>query len=401
MNKRNQRGDNRAMNRMRNIVYITILIILFPPLSILSSAEDSSTVVIKGRVLNKTIDGKGVKDIEVTLHRFTEEKNTEVSRTETDHNGNFLFKDITVDKNMTYFTSTKYKEVEYFSPEIKFEDKKVPTSELIVYETTDQNQNIHIKMHHIILEVNKDSLAVREIMIVENQGNRAYVGSQEVQPGNRETLRVSLPEGATNIESMGLLKAFKTENGFIDTMAIKPGIKRMAFTYTINLTETNYKFTKRVNLKTDNLDFIFPDSGVKVKSEHLELKEPVTNSDNRFLHLSGKNFTAGSRIIVDIIGLTRTGNLFKWVIIGLVAALIGTGFTLSFMKRGRDHEEDEQDDWTVEPDEINLTQQRQEVLQAIAELDDLSESGEIKPEEYQAERDQLLQKAIELTTIEG
>jgi hypothetical protein len=71
------------------------------------------------------------------------------------------------------------------------------------------------------------------------------------------------------------------------------------------------------------------------------------------------------------------------------------------MKRGRDHEEDEQDDSAFEPDEINFTQQRQEVLQALAELDDLSESGEIEPEEYQAERDQLLQKAIELTAIEG
>lgn len=175
----------------------------------------------------------------------------------------------------------------------------------------------------------------------------------------------------------------------------------MAFAYTISSTETNYKFTKRVNLKTDNLDFIFPDSGVKVKSEQLELKESVMNDGKRFFTLSGKNFTPDSQIVVEISGLPRTGNLFKWVIIGLVAVLIGTGFTLSFMKRGRDHEEDEQDDWTVEPDEINFTQQRQEVLQALAELDDLSESGEIKPEEYQAERDQLLQKAIELTTIEG
>jgi hypothetical protein len=364
-------------------------------------AAESSIGVIKGRVLNKTLDNSGVGGAEVRLYLAQGHESSEIGQTKSDNNGYFTFHNNTLDRENSYFISTKYKEVEYFSSEIKFEDKKVPTSELIVYETTDQNQNIHIKMHHIFLEVNKDSLAVRELMIIENQGNRAYVGSQEVQPGNRETLRVSLPEGATNIESMGLLKAFKTEDGFIDTTAIKPGAKRMGFTYTINSTETNYKFTKRVNLKTDNLDFIFPDSGVRVKSEQLELSGPVTDSDNRFLHLSGKDFTTGSQIIVEISGLTRTGNLFKWVIVGLVTVLIGTGFALSFMKRGRDHEEDEQDDWTFEPDEINLTQQRQEVLQAIAELDDLSESGGIKPEEYQAEREQLLERAIELTTIEG
>jgi hypothetical protein len=347
------------------------------------------------------LDNSGVGGAEVRLYLAQGHESSEIGQTKSDNTGYFTFHNNTLDRENSYFISTKYKEVEYSSPEIEFEEKKVPTSELIVYETTDQKQNIHIKMHHLFLEVNKDSLAVRELMIVENQGDRAYVGSQEVQPGNRETLRISLPEGATNIQSLVPLKAFKTEDGFIDTTAIKPGIKRMAFTYTINSTETNYKFTKRVNLKTDNLDFFFPDSGVRVKSEQLELAGPVTNFGNRFLHLSGKNFIAGSRIIVEIGGLSSPGNLFKWVIIGLVAVLIGTGFTLSFMKRGRDHEEDEQGDWTVEPDEINLTQQRQEVLQAIAELDDLCESGGIKPEEYQAERDQLLQKTIELTTIEG
>jgi len=389
------------MKRIKKIIYLALLTSLFQPFYMVSMAAESSIDVIKGRVLNKTLDNSGVGGAEVRLYLAQGHESSEIGQTKSDNNGYFTFHNNTLDRENSYFISTKYKEVEYFSPEIKFEDKKVPTSELIVYETTDQNQNIHIKMHHIILEVNKDSLAVEELIIVENQGNRAYVGSQEVQPGNRETLRVSLPEGATNIQTMSPLMALKAKDGFIDTTAIKPGIKRMAFAYTISSTETNYKFTKRVNLKTDNLDFIFPDSGVKVKSEQLELKESVMNDGKRFFTLSGKNFTPDSQIVVEISGLPRTGNLFKWVIIGLVAVLIGTGFTLSFMKRGRDHEEDEQDDWTVEPDEINFTQQRQEVLQALAELDDLSESGEIKPEEYQAERDQLLQKAIELTTIEG
>jgi hypothetical protein len=389
------------MNRIKKIIYLALLMSLFQPFYMVSMAAESSIGVIKGRVLNKTLDNSGVGGAEVRLYLAQGHENSEIGQTKSDNNGYFTFHNNTLDRENSYFISTKYKEVEYFSPEIKFEDNKVPTSELIVYETTDQNQNIHIKMHHIILKINKDSIAVEELMIVENQGNRAYVGSQEVQPGNRETLRVFLPEGATNIQAMSPLMALKAEDGFIDTMAIKPGIKRMAFAYTINSTETNYKFTKRVNLKTDNLDFIFPDSGVKVKSEQLELKESLMNDGKRFFTLSGKNFTPDSQIVVEISGLPRTGNLFKWVIIGLVAVLIGTGFTLSFMKRGRDHEEDEQDDWTVEPDEINFTQQRQEVLQALAELDDLSESGEIKPEEYQAERDQLLQKAIELTAIEG
>jgi len=45
----------------------------------------------------------------------------------------------------------------------------------------------------------------------------------------------------------------------------------------------------------------------------------------------------------------------------------------------------------------DLHKQKQSVLQAIAELDDLSESGGVDPEEYHIKRVELLKKAMEIT----
>ena len=55
-------------------------------------------------------------------------------------------------------------------------------------------------MHHIFLEKNNDSFQINEAVIVENRGDRVYVRTQEVQPGVRETLRISLPNKASNLQ---------------------------------------------------------------------------------------------------------------------------------------------------------------------------------------------------------
>jgi nitrogen fixation-related uncharacterized protein len=88
-------------------------------------------------------------------------------------------------------------------------------------------------------------------------------------------------------------------------------------------------------------------------------------------------------------------NLFKWVIVGLVIVLIGAGFAFSFIKRGQ--YQDEGEGQASRTNRINLSGQKQAVLQAIAELDDLSESGEVDSEEYHIKRAELLKKATEIT----
>ena len=386
------------MRLMRDLICISILMLLFLLFPIVSMAGDSSSGIIKGKVINNTLDGKGVEGLEIILYGFVDGKELELGRTKTDSPGYFSFQGISVDKKIVYYITTKYKEVEYFSQPIGFEDKKTLTLDLIVYETTGQDTDIYAKMHHIFLEIKGDSLWIKELMIVENRGDMVYVGHKELEPGKKETLRISLPKEAANIKYIdGLMSCcvVKTEEGFSDTMEVKPGAKKILFSYTVNYKGSSYQFKKGIPLKTDNIDFFFPDKGIKVKSNHLEFKGTLGDSAGRFSHLSGKNFPNGSQIIVEFSGLPRTKNLFKWVIAGLVIVLIGSGFAIPFIKRGQ--YQDKGDGQTSEPNMTSLYEQKQAVLQTIAELDDLSESGGVNSEEYQIKRAELLKKAVEIT----
>ena len=381
---------------MRNII-LFLLLLLFPPGA--SFAEELPPGKIKGSVLNKTLNGTRVKDLEIILYQYKENKGAEVARTKTDPNGSFLFQGLNRDKQISYYASAKYKEVDYFSEMTHFLKKKELSFDLSVYETTDQDKDIHIKMHHILLETDnntKDTFVVREIMIVENQGNKTYTGSKEVQPGKKETLRISLPKNAKNIQSM-LPLAVNPWDGFSIVTAFSPGTKRIIFSYTIKPGSADYKFEKNLYFKTDSFNFIFPKNGIQVKSDQLIYKGPTPNSDQRFSYLAGKDMTEKSKVVIRL-SLPSTDNLFKWVIAGPVMVLVGTGFVL-FLIKGRKHRAKKGDDPVQKPSQITMAEQRQKILQSIAELDKQHDAGQIDSDKYESQRRILMEKAVEITKI--
>lgn len=340
-----------------------------------------------------------MKDLEIILYQYKENKGAEVARTKTDPNGSFLFQGLNRDKRISYYASAKYKEVDYFSEMTHFLEKKELSFDLSVYEATDQNKDIHIKMHHILLETDnntKDTFVVREIMIVENQGNKTYVGSKEVQPGKKETLRISLPKNAKNIQSIFPM-AVNPWGGFSTVTAFSPGAKRIMFSYTIKPGGADYKFEKNLYLKTDSFNFIFPENGIQAKSDQLIYKGPTPNSDQGFSYLVGKNMTGESMIVIRL-SLPSTDNLFKWVIAGLVMALVGTGFVLSLLK-GRKHRAEKEADPAQKPRQMTLAEQRQKMLQSMAELDKQHDAGQIGSDKYESQRRVLMEKAVEITKI--
>lgn len=381
---------------MRNIIFFLLLLLFLPGASF---AEELPPGEIKGSVLNKTLNGTRVKDLEIILYQYKENKGAEVARTKTDPNGSFFFQGLNRDKRISYYASAKYKEVDYFSEMIHFLEKKELSFDLSVYETTDQDKDIHIKMHHILLETDnntKNTFVVREIMIVENQGNKTYVGSKEVQPGKKETLRISLPKNAKNVQSMSPMTVNPWDDFSIFT-AFSPGTKRIIFSYTIKPGAADYKFEKNLYLKTDSFNFIFSKNGIQAKSDQLIYKGPAPNSDQRFSYLAGKNMTGKSKIVI-LLSLPSADNLFKWVIVGLVMVLAGTGFVL-FLIKGRKHRAEKGDDVAQKSSQMTLVAQKQKMLQSMAELDKQHETGQIGSDRYESRRRALMEEAVEITKI--
>jgi hypothetical protein len=81
---------------------------------------------------------------------------------------------------------------------------------------------------------------MKEIMILENKGNKVYVGVRVFKSGRNATLRISLPKEAINVQLMSP-SLIKSGAGLMDTSEIRPGTKKILFSYQINPQELNRK----------------------------------------------------------------------------------------------------------------------------------------------------------------
>lgn len=337
--------------------------------------------------------------MEVTVHQYSGGQEQQRGSTKTKEDGTFSFSGLSLEKEKTYYLRALYQGVEYYSPTVAFEDKKELLLDLSVYEPTDKDTQIFVKMHHVFMEFKEGVLFIQEIMVLENHGDRVYVGSREVEPGKKEVLRISLPKKATAFEPLkGLMGCciVQTEDGFIDTMDIKPGRKEIRFSYKVDYGSSRYKLSKRLYAKTESIDFLIPDKGIKAKSDMLEFRGSMGNPGQRFLHLKGKDLVKGSRIVLELKGLPWGKGLFKMAVVGLVVVIMGAGLSYPFMRKWL-RKGESGGPGIMGPEQPTPVDRRQELVQEIAYLDDLFESGEIDPEEYRSKRKQMMEEVKEIT----
>lgn len=391
------------MRQMRNTVLMIVIvtfITIFFMLPMISMAGKTHLGVINGRVLNATLDRKGIKGLEVILRSSAKGQKMRPLHTKTDSKGLFLFKDLQADKNMNYRLWTQYKNIEYTSPIVHLDKGNSQTLDLPVYETTDQDSNIFIKMDHIFLDMDHDFIHISEAVIIENRGSRVYVGSGGPSSRKHETFQVSLPKEAINVQFDQLTVPFmiKTLDGFVYTSEIKPGAKKILFSYAIKSTDFNNKIIMHLPYQTDNLYVIFPDKGFTVTSRQVAFTKQVQNSGRQFYLLSGKDFAKGSQVILNI-NPVKNKKSFQWVVVGLLALFIAVGAAIPLIKRR--NSQSSSNERSIAGGSMNAPDQRQAVMQAIAKLDDLADSGGIDPEIYEKERNELLAQAKTFSRLLG
>ncbi|HSE84129.1 MAG TPA: c-type cytochrome, partial [Thermodesulfobacteriota bacterium] len=345
-------------------------------------AQNKDGGVIKGRVVNETKE-EAVEGVELTLTSFMGDRATDEKKTKTDKDGSFEFKGLPW--TSSYAISVKYNGAEYATDKMVFypeEDTK--TLDLPIYEPTESDENISVNAAHMIVQVAEGKIAVAEMMVLHNGGKRIYVGKGDLQNGRREVLRFNLPEGADEVEFLsGLTKdsVIRTEQGFVDTSSIAPGVTRIVYAYTLPYEPGSNVFEKTINYPTQGFILLVSDVGNEVKVEGLSGGDAVQIQDGKFLRWTGENLRADTKFKVEISSPLLSGDMLQWVVLGAIVMLVGGSIFYSVVRRnkpvGKHSGKHLIDD---------LKGQRESLIREIAELDDRFEAGEISEGEYRKER---------------
>jgi len=356
------------------ITGLLLLAVLFVPLSA-SAADDG---VINGKLVNKTAGGSSVSKTKVTLTGAKDGTPIPDATTGTNDKGEFEFKGVSTDKAVVYIITADYQSVGYESESFSFpEGAKVKDAEVVVYEPTADSKDIRINLSHVIVLPGSGSVQTQEFYAVGNSGDRSYAGSRIVQSLNqKETFRTSIPDGANSFEYLTGLMACcvaQEQGSFIDTMAIIPGVKEIAFGYQFPYKSKDYTFTKTFEYPVDAFNFVIENKGMQVSGGGLVSQGPVSIDGKNFLVFSRKNIGANETLKINISGLPAapmTASL-KWWALGFVLLAVAAVIAYPrFRKRN-----------ALQPVAV-LVSERERLIRQIAKLDDDFEAGRIPEGTY-------------------
>jgi len=354
--------------RGRGVFTVTVGFLVFLPLG-------TWAAVLEGRLANKTPGGRGVGGVEIALIASRGERE-ERQTTRTDPRGAFRFANLAPEGR--YRVNVKYQGAEY-DTEVTFKPgEPIRRIEIPVYDSTDDPGVLRVKVHHLLMEAGEGSLLVKELLLVENGSDRAFIGARPVDQGRRATLQFTLPKGADGLQDLsGLMECcvVPMESGFVDTMDVKPGVREIGFAYTIKPGSDQYTFLRPLDYPTEGVN-VFVGGGVRAESPTLEARGAVEIQGQRYLHLSGKALKPGTSLRVQLGSLPSRSGLVRDLAFGAVVLLLGAGVAYPLLRR-RSH-----------PRPASLTSKEafearfHELIEAIAKLDDAFEAGELPPEEY-------------------
>jgi mono/diheme cytochrome c family protein len=369
----------------------------------LAAFRPLEAAAIGGQISNGTTGENVGSEATVHLRAFTQDLQTTLTMSQTaDAEGNYFFELSDIPQDWFFRVSVDYAGLDFGSDftQLTFDEPEANLP-VVVYERTDDPAAIGIQQLHLILSFAEDNVLVSELYVASNIDQTVFSGvSGDPEEG---TFEFSVPEGAIDLSfqrGFGGVDSFipanemiVTESGWADTFPLRPGLGalNMLVQYALPY-DDGATIEHALNYPVENMSLVLPDVGVR-----LDEADGWTNTGRQTLETGSfdtfaqRALPAGSTMRLSLDGRARatpssTNSLIRdnstELIIGAGAALLVIGLAVFTVGR-----------WRREP-EPDLT--RDELLQAIADLDAEYEAGEITSSEYNSEREWLKEALLEI-----
>lgn len=365
-----------------------------------SSLADAAS--INGRLFNKTPKGKGVEGVEVTLTAYRNEQEAGKTTTTTDRSGRFAFQNLSSKPGETYTVTVRYQNAEYNSERVILQNAAaIRNLEIPVYDSTPEPSQISVKVHHVVFAMSGDGVRAEELLMVRNAGDRTFVGWKDVAGGRRATLQFSLPAGAREVKyGEGFMECciVPGEQGFVDTMDVKPGERQVVFSYALPPAAGRLQFIRPVDYPTEAVEVFVPEGVAQVSSEALKSGGVVPGQDRKFQRFTGASLAAPAAIALTLDNLPAVGAGWRPYAYASLGILLLAGIAYPVVRRRRTVPtgaatlEASQPSSRVRlatrssaPEPLTQTElalRKVELVAALAELEAGHEAGRIPEKEY-------------------
>jgi len=336
-------------------------------------ADSSAPASVIGTVRSGTAAANVPAGLQIDLFGFDGEQEALRQTVAADRQGEYRFDEVEAVPGRLFFTTVEYQGV-IFRSELAHvpADADLLQLPLTIYETTSDPGALAVERLHVLIDFPaEDLIRVLELWVLANSSDRVIVSP----------LSIPLPPGAVNLtfEQGELGERFElTEQGFLDREPIPPGsgIDQLAFAFDLPAAA---RCEQQVQQPVQAVTVLVPAEGARVSG--LE--------DRGVQDLGGlpmRNYTGGPLDPGDVLrfrvsGAVGTSPAIAGTLFGAVA-LVGAGLlTVRWWTRAK-------------PPRFSAPATTDQLIQAIAVLDDEFERGEIAESAYQSQRAALKARAL-------
>jgi len=192
-----------------------------------------ASATVTGTVTNGTLQGPVVDSIEITLEAFDRNLEPTYSDTTTlDPDGAYLFELADVPQDWFYRVSLFYDEMEYGSNVGRLHYLNTALElPVVVFEKSTDSSAVVVDQLHVVIEFSADYIEVGEFYVISNSGDSLFIG----ESGNPDagTIKFYLPEGAESPlfqrifggidQPVPATEIFSDGETWYDTLPLQPG----------------------------------------------------------------------------------------------------------------------------------------------------------------------------------
>ena len=356
-------------------------------------ADQPQVGAIRGAIRNGTSGAAVPAGLEVKLHGIDGEQEVLTQTTLADGDGNFAFAGLETVPGRLYYASLEYQGIPFQSEMAHvLADQEWLELPLTIYEPSAETEALRIARLHLLIDFPAEGRArVLELWALTNPTDRIIADPQGV-------LHISLPAGATEVQFEELVpggRFVQDSTGYLDTAPVPPGTGAgdLAFGFDL-LYENRLDYQQVIEHPVEAVVILVVPGGPSLSGAGMQDMGLLDMGGVSMQAYSMEGLAPGETLAFRVSGRAGGGGAPGGIGLLIGGGTLGAALVLAglwWYRGSRAPREPEP------PPTIQLPADRAALLQAIAQLDDEHEGGQVDEAEYRARRAALKQQALETT----
>ena len=270
---------------------LSLFLILGLARDVLAQEPSATYITVEGQLVRAVGSGAFEAGIPVMLHSYANQQMVDAVEDVTGPGGAFRFDSVEAAEGRVFEVMATVGRTAYFSqsaaPSPGQTRLELPVT---VYETTVDASAIRVEQMHAIIEfLSPAQMRIMEVYIISNDGDRAVEGAVTLDDGQTAALRFTLPTGATGVSFEGGKAGdgfVLTPDGFASTLGVPPGSQALQFTvgYVLPYQE-GMRVERMLSYPTEAMNVILLQPGVSLTSDALTRQGSRQMPDGRQVEL--------------------------------------------------------------------------------------------------------------------